>query len=257
MLVVLPFKMLVTLMIVLLICSLGGLILIKRKKKISHIIWPIKPKIEIDWERLGFTHYKRVDPLLIDETHELTLVEQTYIIKGNDAQYILRYKGKNVSDDISRFFRDGVVGDSPMEVALMNIQVVDNIRNIPMKWKVIKDSPYEKIIEIYFFQPLIPGEGFDIRWSCRWLGTFTRSEDYVFYPVNYYKRGVKKLIARIVLDKKPKYVELIKINGEKIELEPQRPKIREENEKCVITYEIDNPKFIYVIQFGRQDIISI
>jgi len=251
---VLPFQILVGIALTSLCCGVIGLILIKRKKRIICLIQPISSNIEIDWDRLGFSYYKKPDPLLIDDTHALVLVEQTYIIKGTDVQCILRYKGINMNKQVSRFFRDSVAGDSPMDALLMNIQAIDKARNTPLKWKLVKDSSYEKIIEIYFFEPLKQGEEFDIEWSCQWLGTFTRREDYVFYPVNIYKQGVKKLIARLVLERKPKYIELIRINNKGANLEPLRPQIKEEDKKFVITYEIDNPKFIYIVQFGRQDL---
>jgi len=192
--------------------------------------------------------------LLIENTHRMKLIEQTLRIEGHDGRFVQCYKGVNATKQVSRFFRDSVVGDSPTEASSMNIQAIDRRSNIPLKWRLAKDSPYQKIVEIYFHQPLPPGGEFDIEWSSLWLGTFTRREDYAFYPINYYKRGVEKLIARLMLNKVPSYVELIRVDRNKVFLESSQPEIKKDKECCVVECTIENPRHIYLLQYGRQDL---
>jgi len=190
----------------------------------------------------------------VDNKHQFSLIQQTYILDGYDGKFILRYRGNNSKKQVSRFFRDSVVGDSPADTSKMEIQVLDKIRKLPLKWRLLKDESYEKLIEIYFFQPLNLGDGFDIEFSCQWPGTFTRREDYVFYPIHYYKRGVEKLIGKLVLNAVPSYIEGIRFDGKTLEIESTPPRISKKQSKSVVTWEIENPKYIYILQYGRQDL---
>jgi hypothetical protein len=232
-------------------------VVLRLSQKKAIIIRPIRlrePSKPLDFERLGFSQYIEPDPLLVDNTHRFLLIQQTYLIDGHDGAFVLRYHGKNATNQISRCFRDSVVGDSAADTSLMAIKVVDKDKNVPLRWKLLKDEPYEKLIEIYFLQPLNFGDEFDIEISCRWPGTFTRREDYVFYPIHYYKHGVKKLIGELILNAAPNYVEGIRFDGGKAMLETVQPQIQRRRNKFVVTWEIENPKYIYILQYGRQDI---
>jgi hypothetical protein len=208
----------------------------------------------LDLERLGFSQYVMPDPLLVDKTHKMSLIHQTYQIKCYDGIFTLRYQGKNAGKEVSRFFRDSIASDSAADISLMDVRVIDKIKDIPLKWKLLKDKTYQKLMEIYFFQPLYPGEEFSIEISCRWPGTFMRREDYVYYPVHYYQKGVRKLIGELVLDLEPTYIEGVRFNGKKLELEVERPQITKRNERYLIRWEIEKPQNIYILHFGRQDI---
>lgn len=212
------------------------------KKKASHKL-PYNPAL------IWYT-----DPLLVDNTHRFLLIQQTYLIDGYDGTFVLRYHGKNATNQMSQCFRDGVAGDSVADTSLMAIKVVDKAENVPLTWKLLKDEPYKKLIEIYFRQPLNFGDEFDIEFSCRWPGTFTRREDYVFYPMHHYKHGVKRLVGELILNAAPIYVRGIRRDGKKTMLEPVQPQIQRRENKFVVTWEIENPKHIYILYYGRQDI---
>src|SRR5947209_3637981 len=113
-------------------------------------------------ERLGLSQYVVVDPLLINDRHHFLLIHQRFQIVGHDAIFVLRYKGINVTQHVSRSFTDSVVGDAPADISSMDIQVQDKARKVPLSWRPIKDEPYQKLIEIYFLQPLKPGDKFDV-----------------------------------------------------------------------------------------------
>ena len=147
-----------------------------------------------------------------------------------------------------------MVGDSPADTLTMAIQALDKAKRLPLRWNLLKDNPYEKLIEIYFFAPLHPGDTFDIEFSCRWPGTFTRQEDYVFYPIHYYKHGVEKLVGELILRAAPSHVEGLRFDGKTLELDPTQPRMRRRRGEFVITWEIKNPRYIYLLQYGRQDI---
>lgn len=244
----------IILLILPLLVAIVGLRLYQKRNHIIRSIRLREPSKPIDLERLGFSQYIEPDPLLVDNKHRFSLIQQKYILEGYNGAFVLRYQGKNVTKQISRFFRDSVVGDSAADVSFMAIKVVDKIRNVPLIWKLIKDEPYEKLIEVYFCEPLNFGDEFDIEISCQWPGTFTRREDYVFFPIHYYKHGVEKLIGQLVLNSSPSYIEGLRFDGKRVELEPVQPKMQRKGRKYVITWEIDNPKYIYILQYGRRDI---
>lgn len=234
-----------------------AVVVLRLSQKKAFIIRPIElrePSKPLDFKRLGFSQYVEPDPLLVDNTHTFLLIQQTYLIDGYDGTFVLRYHGKNAINQMSQCFRDSVVGDSAADTSLMAIKVVDKGKNVPLTWKLLKDEPYEKLIEIYFLQPLNFGDEFDIEFSCRWPGTFTRREDYVFYPIHYYKHGVKKLVGELILNAAPSYVEGIRFDGGKAMLETVQPQIQRRENKFIVTWEIENPTHIYILQYGRQDI---
>jgi hypothetical protein len=252
--IVLPLPFLISAVVIVSVGLLAILVVAKRKRKITSVFRPNGLEGETKWDRLSLSQYLEPDPLLIDNLHRMKIIEQTYKIEGNGGEFLMRYKGINSADQISRFFRDSVTGDSPVDTSSMNIKVSDKINNLALSWKLIKDFPYEKIIEVYFFQPLKKGGEFDIEWSCVWSGGFTRRDEYVFYPVHYYKQGVEKLVARLELKKAPSYVELLEVKGSKTRVHPSTPQIEKNAEKTLVVFAIDNPKHIYMIRFGRQDL---
>lgn len=209
---------------------------------------------KIDLERLSLSQYIKPDPLLVDKTHRFSLIEQTVRIEGTDNLFTLRYKGTNASKNASRFFRDAVTGDSAVDSPRMEIKAWDNLNKIQLNWKLLKDEPYEKLFEIYFQQALDKGADFDIEVSGKWPGTFTRKEDYVFYPIHFYKRGVEKFVGKLILDHPPTYLEGIRIVGRTPKPEGVKPLIGQKDGKHVVVWEIEKPKHIYILQFGRQDI---
>jgi hypothetical protein len=213
-----------------------------------------EPSRPIDFERLGLSLYLEPDPLLIDRIHSMLLIRQTYIIEGEDGTYVLRYRGRNETKHVSRVFRDGVVGDSAADSALMHIEITDKRANTPIRPMFLRDEPYEKIVEIVFSQPVPPGGVFDIELRCVWRGTFTRQDDYVFFPVHYYKHGVQRLVGELSLAARPSYVEGVRFDGKRLGLEQVQPRIRRRGSRFLVTWEPETPKYIYMLRFGRGDV---
>jgi len=252
----LPIPLFVSVIALLPVLIFTMLIVRRTKKKVS-VIRPFRlqvPTKSLDLERFGFSQYIEPDPLLVDNSHRFLLIQQKYVLEGYDGTFILRYKGENVTTEISRCFRDSIVGDSAADVSQMGFRVLDKTNGVLLKWNLLKDEPYEKLIEIYYHQPLCLEDIFDIEFSCRWPGTFTRRDDYVFYPIHYYKHSVEKLVGELVLNAAPSYVEGIRFDGKQVKLEVTQPFIRKKRGKFVVRWEIENPKYIYILQYGRQDI---
>ena len=131
---------------------------------------------------------------------------------------------------------------------------MDKERNSLLPWKLLQDEPYAKLIELLFHRPLGTRDSFDVEFSCRWPGTFTRREDYVFFPMHYFQLGVEKLVGRLILDDEPGYIVGMRLVGETSEAEPRQPSLDEREGKFVVSWEIDNPQHIYVLRFSRGDL---
>ncbi len=255
-----PFKIPIYILVIIFIIILITLIIILiwySKKKARRTIpnFNIKLAETFDIEHLALSQYIEPDPLLINTKCHFLLIHQAYLIDKNDGYFKLRYKGVVLNKQVCLSFIDSIVGDSAIDSSIMSITVSDRVRKTPLRWRLLKDNPYEKILEIFFHEPLNAGEIFDIEYSCFWPGTFTRNEDYVFYPLHYYKHGVEEFIGEAVLNKPPYHFEGIRFDRKKIELYPIQPKKIKKNTRYILRWKIKKPKSsIYIIKFDRQDI---
>ena len=254
-----PFTIPLTVVVIGILVFVGTLtVSIRLRKNAARFIKPFRyehrPSHPLDLERLGLSQYMEPDPGMVDRTHKFSLIRQRYIIDGYDGEFELEYRGENATKGVSRSYRDAVVGDSPLDVPIMAIEAEDKYAGVPLKWDVLKDEPYKKLIEIFFARPLNSGDNFFIKLRFQWPGAFTRTEDYVFFPTNHYKLGVDKIIGELVLKKAPSYVEGIRFDGKKFTLEPTQPRVIKKKRKVFIIWEIKNPKYMYILQYGRRDI---
>lgn len=237
--------------ILLILCVLFLIIILKLKQTLTTLSSEYSIQQELHYEHLSLTFFTNPDPLIEDDTHRFLIREEHFGIEGHDAFFNFKFQGLNASNSPSRFIREKISDDAPIQLERLDFKAIDNQSKMPLEWKVIKDQTYTKVIEIYFPHPLMPGDSFDISFSYKLLGSFTRKADYVFFPEHLYKKGTNKLIASLSLDYPPIRYELIRFDGRKFHTEEQ-PKLEIKDDKAIIKLEISNPKDLYLLKFVRR-----
>lgn len=228
------------------------IVILKLKRSLDILSSEYSNQEELHYEHLALTFFTNPDPLIEDGRHRFILREEHFSIQGHDAFFKFRFQGINASDSPSRFIREKISDDAPIQIERLEFKATDNQRNMPLEWKVIKDQTYTKIIEIYFSCPLMPGDSFDISFSYKLCGSFIRKADYVFFPEHLYKKGTNKLIASLTLDTPPIRYELLRFDGKKFYTEEQPMLEIEKNGKALIKIERSNPKDLYLLKFVRR-----
>jgi hypothetical protein len=235
-------------------------VVIRRKTGISFIQPVLSPhghRARLDLRKLALSQYIEPDRALVDNTHRFERISQTFTIAGHDGSFVLRYTGRNESKNISTCFRDSVVGDSPIDIDKMDIKAVDKSTGAALQWRVLRDDPYEKMVEVDYRAPLRPHERFDIEWSCDWPGAFSRAEDYVFFPLHYYQKGVEEFRGTLIMDTPPKYVEGVRLRvfpwlrRLHTTAAPVAPLVRRRGKGYRVTWTVSRPTDIYLLQYGR------
>lgn len=234
---------------ILLAISLFLLIIILRlRQNIIHLTSESSIKDKLYYEHLGLTFFTNPDTLIEDDKHRFLEPEEQFDIIGKDAFFSYRFQGLNASDSPSRFIRDRIVDDIPIHLDSLGIEAIDNQSGNPLQWKVVKNQTYAIIVEYFFTHPLSPGDSFDISFSYKLLGSFTRKEDYVFFPQHIYKKGTNKFKASLSLELPPIYYELLRFDGRKFTLEEQ-PELEISKNKATIKWETTKTKDLLLLKF--------
>ncbi|NVM54920.1 MAG: hypothetical protein HWN66_14545 [Candidatus Helarchaeota archaeon] len=227
------------------------MIVLRLRGMLTHLSSEYSMSQELHYEHLALTYFTSPDHLIEDDTHRFLLREEHFEIKGKDAFFNYRLRGHNASSSPSKFIRQKISDDSPIEVDRLGFEAIDNQSKMPLEWKVIKDQTYVKHIEIYFTCPLSPGDSFDISFSYKLYGSFTRKADYTFFPEHIYKKGTNKLIASLSLDYPPIRYEMLTFDGKKFITEEQ-PELVIEKNKVTIKWTKENPRNLYLLKFVRR-----
>lgn len=211
-----------------------------------------------DYTRLAISQLTRPDPLVADRVHAFTLIDQEFVIEGVDVRWTFTYEGRNSAAHPSRMFRDVMTGDSQGDLQLMEIRAVDLLHGQPMDWSAVSDEPYRKVLDFHFPRPVLPGEEFRIQLSCRWRGTFTTIESYVFFSFGLRRRGTERFRGTIVVPGIPDYVEGVRYDGRVITTEIDQPRVTSEDGRTTIVWEVENPlaepRGVYAVDFKRTDL---
>lgn len=239
--------------VLLFLCIILLITVLKLKHNYAKLAAEHSKREESHYKNFALTFYTNPDPLMVDCTHKLDIQEEHDEITNQDAFLSFRFQGVNTSSSPSHFIREEISDEIPIEFNNLEFTAIDNRSKMALSWKVIKDLIYAKIIEIYFTYPLLEGESFDISFSYKLLGSFKKGDDdYVFYPVHFYKKGVNKLITTLSLDSPPINYELLRFDGKEFITEVQ-PKLEIANDRATIKLMINNPKGIYLLRFRRQN----
>ncbi|HLE38811.1 MAG TPA: hypothetical protein VJA44_04050 [Acidimicrobiia bacterium] len=190
----------------------------------------------------------------MNRRHHLDLIRHELTVIGHDDKFRLRYSGTNTARRKSREFVESLVGEAPCSKAQLGLRVIDKLSGLPMSFVFEQDEDREKVLSIPFPRPLARGERFDIEITGLWPGNFTTLDDYAFFPMNPYKRGVSKLEATLILPKCPTYLRSRVVGrGAPGRLPDPTMRLRRDGQ-CAIMWQIDRPSGIYVLEFGRSDL---
>lgn len=192
------------------------------------------------------------DPNFDNNEHRLFLLDITYRKKGIDGYAHINMNGINVSGKLSDCLRIRIAGDSPIDDAkILDIQAKDINLNEDLHVEPIKEfETYNfKPHNIYFKNPLRHNEVFNIEYTYKWPGAFTRFSDYVFYIIHSYTHGVDTFNAKIEFDFK---IGLIRI----YEVQPDNNPplsgpifIPMKRNNSSISFKLDNPRTSLLLQW--------
>jgi hypothetical protein len=207
-------------------------------------------------DHLGLSSYVATHELLFDDRHFYDAIQFTCIYERHDYSFVYRYRGHNDTSEPSSFLRDCLAGDAPSDVSLMNLSIEDRKTSDPLAWDLLIDEPYSKLVEVYFRQPLEPGQSFDIEISGRWCGAATRREDYFFCPMQHYKRGAAHLSCELAFARPVAYAEAYRVSST-VQFAPVQPTITTERGHHIVRWDIHNPTDIYLVQYLRTDLDTV
>jgi hypothetical protein len=230
-------------------------VLHKRLRSIETASTAISEETEDFLRRLAMSSFLNEDERVLDTKHRYTFRQETYDISGTDCKMELHAEGHNASDSISQSVRTKIADDSPLITDEMDFTARQGGKEVP--WEIVYDGEYEKIIETRFREPLQPGDSFDLTISSWFENTFRRRDEYVFFPVHHYERGVNRLVGRVVLDEEPlskEVLEVVETESMNFEVSETQPEVTREDGRFVVEFEQRDPDGIYMMKFTRSDI---
>lgn len=199
------------------------------------------------------------EPPQSDTNHHYSFAQEEYVIQGDDGVYNWILKGCSIQDEPSTGLTLKYSGDSPIDASSLALSVTDQLtghRYTHDQFHLVKDFPYLKILNVTFAQPILKGQCFDLKLSCRWDNTFTRSRkyDYVFFAWGYYAaQGIDKLIGRLICDVPIGDIILERLEDGRLIKERRQPKLVDTATKhFVFEWEVDNPRQVYILRFTKE-----
>jgi hypothetical protein len=193
-----------------------------------------------------------------DFNHRFAHIEECYAIEELDGLFEYHYRGTNVGKDPSLGIRETISGDCPIDIERLDIRAEDVATGAPLTWDAVRNEPYTKTVMIRFPTPVQPGGCFDIKWSCRWPGTFARNDDYVFFTFRRRQRGVEYFRGTLQLARSPSFHACYRYYGSRLRTELLQPVLATRDGKSEISFELENPppggNYVYLIEFRRTDL---
>jgi hypothetical protein len=190
-----------------------------------------------------------------DNAHHFRCITEEFFLHENDGTFNWTLDGTcTVHRSNSLILK--VSGDSPIDVVAMGISITDQLhRKSALKYDVLTDRPYCKVIQIYFASPLRDGDPFKIRFSCRWNNTFprSRSKDYVFSSwASYAAAGIDRISGRLVADLPLQNFRLAKLeDGSWVDTTYQPREIDSSRTRTELEWSIERPAHIYLLSFEK------
>lgn len=194
--------------------------------------------------------------IFTDSRHHFSEIKASYEVKGFDGFYSVLYAGRNVSRKASRSTVCLAGGDSAIDRHLLKLHVTRIHPPADPGWEFLEENetPFRKPFRIYFPSPLEKGGEFAFEVSCCWPGTFGRKEDYVFFPVQRFRRGIQVLRLQVVLSSRPIRYEGVVLKRGRYKIAKTQPVLEETAAGWSIAVMLQKPRRLYVIWFTRRDI---
>jgi hypothetical protein len=238
--------------------SVTILVLLRRSRRSDRDSEPFaqsSDELEVNLHRIAQDSFDYGAPQLIDRRHQFSEIIARYERNLSDGSYDIRYRGTNYGRRPSRSLIRMVAGDSAIDASRLNLQV--SLPNgQPLDWEFLEDgaTPFRKPFRVFFPQPLERGRSFEFRVSCSWPGTFGRKEDYDFFPLHTFRRGVDRFRMESVFTAPPSRFQAVFFKGSGYKLAPIQPRLSQENELWVVTSELVRPRQLYAVWYRRTDI---
>lgn len=191
-----------------------------------------------------------------DKVHHFSEIKASYEVRGFDGFYSVLYAGRNMSRRPSRSMVRIVGGDSAIDKELLQMRISPVNPSDTFHWEFIKEkeTPFRKPFRVYFPTPLQKGNEFAFEVAGQWPGTFGRKEDYIFFPIQLFKRGIQVLRLQAILPSCPLRYEGVVLKGIRYAVAKVQPTLEETDAGCSIAVTLEKPRHLYAIWFTRGDI---
>lgn len=200
------------------------------------------------------------DPLSEDVRHFYNEQTWQFEIDGRDGVYRASISVTNMHTDPTEFIPVKVSGDSPVLFEDIEAYFVDKKTNTKYpvdKDDMIYDKPYVKCFRVNFPSPLQRGDTFEAEVVCKWPGTFSKRDDFVFMAFQRFTQGVRRATAKVILPSPPRFYRVAIWEKNKVpRLATGAEGIRARLEGSTIVWEKEEPRqdCVYIVGFRREDL---
>lgn len=213
-------------------------------------------ELKVNLNRLAQGSFQRGEHLFVDRMHHYSHISAMYEVEGFDGHYSVSYAGENVLRKPSRSVVRMIAGDSAIDRGVLALTISPMPPTESLTWDFVdeKETPYRKPFRVFFRSPLAKGDPFGFRLSCNWRGTFARKDDYVFWPVHQFRRGIDVQELMVLLPVCPVRYEGVIWRRGRYKVAETQPVLQEVERGWCIKATLQKPRHLYAIWFTRGDI---
>lgn len=230
----------------------------KRRPDVSHEPFVgAARELVMNINRVAQEAFQENSRIFSNSSHRFSMIEASYDIVGFDGYYTVLFQGQNVSRKPTRSIVRLVGGDSAIDTSVLRLEILPRRPTESLTWDFVRaeETPYRKPFRIFFSSPLKKRDEFAFEVRCCWPGTFSRKDDYVFFPIHHFRKGIDLLRLRVILGQHPvKYEGVVWVRG-RYRVADTQPTLEPFGEgRWSIAVTVRKPKHLYAIWFTRKDI---